>query len=245
MQSRTAFVDERLLAGEYGTGDFVRKTGLRDFTLTPYIGRVLYSNVDTGKVQVQWPWGAEQENPSELVLTHDSHAIPPLLADQSYSTWEQSRNVDGKAMEKTDAKWRKSLASRVVEQYEEKTSVLWRAACEAWHCQMPEIEAFMKMATVFGDEFGDDAVRLTVGNVYEAGRHLAIYWKDNGRKYRTTQQEQKTKKFSCPRCKGLLRPRTFRQGQKTLQCKSCGFNIHPQDLLTGKEVSEPTPENPV
>lgn len=231
MREVRAFVDERLMAAEFGTGDVVRKTGLRDFTLTPYVGRVLYSNVETGKVHVQWPWGAEQESPAELVRLADPHSIPPLAADQSYSTWEKSRHVDGKDVDKADTKWRKSLAARVVSGYEARTLPLWRAACEAWHCGMPEVETFVKMSSVFADEYGEEAVRLTVANLYELGRRLAIYWKDNKRRYKTTQEEQDTKKFACPRCKGLLRPRVYRQGRRILLCKTCGFSIHPKDLI--------------
>lgn len=230
MFERTAFVDERLLAAEFCTGDVVRKTGLRDLVLTPYVGRVVYSNTETGKVQVQWPWGSEQESPVELVKMGTEDWVPPEAADQTYSSWEQARHTDGKAVAKDDAKWRKGLASRVVAAYEERTLPLYRAACESWHCGIPEIEAFTRMATVFGEEFGSDAVRITVSNLYGLGRRIAIYWKNNKRKYRVTQKEKDSKKFACPRCKGLLRPRVYRQGRRILLCKDCGFSISPSDL---------------
>ncbi len=230
MHEIKAFVDEKLMAAEFGTGDVVRKTGLRDFVLSPYVGRVLYSNVDTGKVHVQWPWGAEQESPVELVKTFPVEITPPEMADQSYSSWEGERNKDGKVVQKSDDKWRKSLASRVASTYEVNTLPLWRAACEAWHCNMPELETYIKMTTAFADDFGEDAVRLTVANLYELGRRVAIYWKDKKRRYKTTQQEKETKKYSCPRCRGLLRPRVYRQGKRFLLCKTCGFSLHPADL---------------
>lgn len=231
MRQVTAFVDERLIAGEFGTGDVVRKTGLRDFAMSPYVGRVLYSNVETGKVHVQWPWGAEQETPSELLRLDESHGMPPVTVDQGLSTWERTRHEDGKAIDKIDTKWRKSLAARAADAYEESTLPLWRAACEAWHCQMPEVETYVKMVAAFGEEYGEDAVRLTVANLYELGRHVAIYWKDKKRRYKTTQQEKDSKKFACPRCRGNLRPRVYRQGRRFLLCKTCGFSIHPKDLI--------------
>ncbi len=231
MRSITSYVDDRLMSAEFGTGDVVRKTGLRDFVLTPYSGRVLYSNTETGKVYVQWPWGVEQESSTELVRFQSSDMIPPELADQSYSSWEGERHKDGKERAKSDEKWRKSLSSKIVESYESITLPLYRAACEAWHCGMSEIDTFVQMSSSFGEEYGQDAIRLTVSNLYESGRHLAIYWKDNKRRYKTTQQEKNSNKFGCPRCKGILKPRVYRQGRRILLCKTCGFSIHPRDLL--------------
>ena len=233
---RTAFVDDQLIARDFNTGDVVRKAGIRDFVLSPYVGRVLYSNVDTGKIQVQWPWGAEIETASELIRD-TSNYFAPTQADQSYLTWEGSRNFNTKESQKADAKWRKSLAAQAIEKYEIKTLPLWRAACEAWHCGMGEVETFFRMSSVFGPEYGQDAVRLTVANLYELGSRLAIYWKNNKRKYRTTQTEQSNGKFVCPRCKGLLKPRVHTRGRRVLQCsvrpdgsKGCGFSIDPRDI---------------
>ena len=95
---------------------------------------------------------------------------------------------------------------------------------------MPEMETFLRMSSVFSDDFSSDAIRITVANVYESGRRLAIYWRDNKRQYKTTQQEKDSKKFACPRCKGILKPRVYRQGRRILLCKLCGFSIHPSDL---------------
>jgi hypothetical protein len=226
---RTSFVDDQLIARDFNTGDVVRKAGLRDFVMSPYIGRVLYSNVDTGKVQVQWPWGAELETASELIRD-TSEYFAPSQADQSYSTWEGARNINSKPVQKADEKFRKSLASRAVDAYEDRTLPLWRAACEAWHCGMDEVETYFRMSSTFGPEYGQEAVRLTVSNLYELGRRVAIYWKNNKRRYKVTQQEKSSGKVSCPRCKGLLKPRVYRAGKKVLQCQDCSFVIHPKDL---------------
>jgi hypothetical protein len=229
MTARIAFVDDQLIARDFNTGDVVRKAGLRDFVLSPYIGRVIYSNVDTGKIQVQWPWGAELETASELIRdTSGFFAI--TQADQSYSTWEGARNDGSDAAQKADQKFRKKLSSRVVDAYEDLTLPLWRAACEAWHCEMDEIETYFRMASVFGKEYGQEAVRLTVSNLYEHGRRLSIYWKNNKRRYKVTQKEKSSGKVVCPRCKGMLKPRTYRQGKRVLQCQNCSFVIHPSDL---------------
>ena len=227
---RTAFVDDQLAARTFHTDDVVRKAGLRGFFLSPYVGRVVFSNVDTGQVQVQWPWGVEHEAATELIKD-TSGDFPPAMFNQALSTWESARHSDGKADEKADEKFRKSLASRVLAAYEERTLPLWRAACEAWHCEMDEVDAFMKMASVFGPEYGEDAVRLTVSNVYNLGRRVAIYWANGKRRYRVTQKEKDSKRLACPRCREVLKPRVYRQGRRVLMCKGCGFTIHPRDII--------------
>jgi hypothetical protein len=227
---RTAFVDDQLIAREFNSGDVVRKAGYRDFVLSPYVGRVLYSSPDSGKVHVQWPWGAEELPASELVKDLSAAFAPPMQADQSYSTHEMSRNINSPEVVEADAKWRKSLSSTIVDRYEQYTMPLYRAACEAWHCEIPEIEAFQKMSAVFGPRYGQDAVRLTVANLYELGRRVGLYWKDPKRKYKTTQQEKASGKLHCPRCKGELKPRVFTHAGKVLLCKGCGFTIHPRDI---------------
>jgi ribosomal protein L37AE/L43A len=230
MDTRVAFVDDQLIAREFKSGDIVRKAGYRDFVLSPYVGRVLYSSPDSGKVHVQFPWGAEECPASELVIDRSESFQPPMAADQSYSTHEMSRNINSPEVVKADEKWRKSLSSRIVARYETYTLPLYRAACEAWHCEIPEIEAFQRMAAVFGPKYGQEAVRLTVANLYELGRRLALYWKDNKRRYKTTQREKQSGKMSCPRCKGLLKPRVYRHGGRVMLCKGCGFAIHPKDI---------------
>ena len=227
---RTAFVDDQLIARDFSSGDVVRKSGLRDFVLSPYVGRVLYSNTNTGKVEVQWPWGAESETASELVKDM-SGDYAPTNADQSYSTLEGAKHINSPAVLKADGKWRKSLSSQIVSSYEEKTLPLWRAACESWHCGMDEVETFFRMSSVFGKEYGQEAIRLTVANLYGLGRRIAIYWKDGKRRYRVTQKEKSSGRIACPRCKGLLKPRVYRQARRVLQCNDCGFSIHPKDLM--------------
>lgn len=208
---RTAFVDEQAIARGFSPGDLVRKTGTGDFLLSPYVGRVLYANPRTGTVQVQWPWGDGQEAPSELVKDLSGLATSAAV-DTSYSTLEKTRYA------------------RIAAAYESRTLPLWRAACEAWHCEMPEVTAYVRMSGVFGQEFGQDAVRLTVANLYECSRRLAIYWNGGKRKYKVTKKEVDSGKLSCPRCRDLLRPRTYRAGQRVLMCTKCGFSIHPKDL---------------
>lgn len=244
MRTVTAFVDEVAMAREFTTGDVVRKTDLRDFVFAPYVGRVLYSNLATGKVSVQWPWGEEQESPTQLVKDTSNDYVPPVASDQGYSTWEKSRWTAGKEVEKADAKWRKKLSSRVAEKwergtiaqrvaaaYEFHTLPVWRLSCKCLHHGMSEVETFKRVSAEFSGAYGFNAVALTVSNLYELGRRIALYWKDTKRRYKVTQKEHSSQQLSCPRCHNILKPRVYRQGQKLLSCKSCGFSIHPSDLF--------------
>ena len=237
-----SFVDDKEYAKEFRTGDRVRKTGLRDFVLTPYAGRVLYSNTDTGVVSVQWPWGVENNAPTELVLELSGDYGYPVTTDQSYETWESSRwtstepDVDDvralPAADARDKKWRKSLSSVLVKEFELHTMPVYRAACKAWYDGVSEVNAIFRLSSEFSDKFGYDVVRRTVGNLYELGHRIAIYWGNSNRQYRVTQTEKSSGKLKCPRCAQTLKPRTFRANNRRLmQCRACGFSIHSRDLV--------------
>ncbi len=246
---RTAFVDDCEAAKDFATGDVVRKTDFRGFFPTPYAGRVVYSDPRNGTVEVQWPWGSEQESPTELIKDLGLEVGPPVALDQTYSTLQGAQCADDDETVKADNKWRKKLSSRVADRhlraeflrrvvvaYEDQTMPVWRAACKAHYHGLDEIEAFRRIAAELGGSFSQDAVRITVSNVYAAGpafnSHVALYWKDHGRRYKVTQREKNSGKLKCPRCSGLgLKPRTYRQGKKILLCRDCGFSISPKDLI--------------
>jgi ribosomal protein L37AE/L43A len=230
---RTAFIDDQLAARDFNTGDMVRKPGFRGLLLSPYVGRVLFSNVDTGMVSVQWPWGEEQERAVELIRDMSGDFLPATY-DQAYSSWERTRYEGSTETVKVDKKWRESLAARIVRQYEAKTMPLYRTACKAMHRGMSEMEAFATISAALASIYGDDAVRRTVSNLYGTAVRLAIYWHDPKRRYRVTQKEKNSGVLSCPRCRRPLKLRTYRQGQKALQCRNCGFTIHPRDLIYPK-----------
>lgn len=231
---RFAFVDDPLYAKEFRSGDIVRKAGVRNILLSPYVGRVLYSDTETGKVSVQWPWGVESESATELVKDASGDYVSPALTDQSYSTWESARWTSSPDIEKSDAKWRSSLAS----DFERYTLPVWRAACYEWHNGTNEIEAVMRVSSEMSEDYGFDVVRRTVGNLYGLGRRLAIYWKDSKRRYKVTQREMSSGKHSCPRCGpgSILKPIVYSHGEKILSCRGCGFSIHPTDLIKPKMV---------
>jgi len=248
---RTAFVDDVAAAKDFASGDVVRKTDFRGFFPSPYAGRVVFVDYRNGTVQVQWPWGSEQEYPTELIRDTSGDVMPPDSLDQTYSSWAESRFRNDEATVKADQKWRKKLASAVVARYEDATMPVWRAACKAHHSGMDEVSAYLSVCASHADEFGDDAVRLTVANLYEAGRsvpaRLALYWKDKGRRYKVTQREKSVGKIRCPRCSTEgMKPMTYRAGKKVLNCRSCGFSISPKDLIwddSGEaQAPDPAPE---
>lgn len=252
MGLRLAFVDDMQAAKDFASGDVVRKMGIQELVTAPYVGYVVYSNPRTGKVHVQWPWGAEEEAATSLIRDITGDVPPNSSLNQSYSTWEMARHINDPATLKADAKWRKGLASRVADKFvaadrilkiisahERKTIPIWQAACHAYHHGIGEIETFRLLAAEFGEEYGLEAVRLTVANLWEAGRNPssreALYWKDGNRRYKVTKREKDSKKLTCPRCKGTMRPRTYRHGKRVLQCPKCGFSIAPKDLIWDAE----------
>ena len=113
MNKKFSFIDENGVARDFVTGDLVRKITNKDNLLTPFLGKVLFSNPSTGRVHVQWPWGDEQESAVELIRDHGVSFLPTDL-NQSYDTWESSRYTDGEKIEKENSKWVKTLSSVIV-----------------------------------------------------------------------------------------------------------------------------------
>jgi DNA-directed RNA polymerase subunit RPC12/RpoP len=246
---RTAYIDEMAMASEFSTGDVVRKTGSRDLVLSPYVGRVVSSNAKTGRVMVQWPWGVDQESPVELVKDLSGDYAPPMAVNQYYSSYDINQNIATEDKTKADTKWRKSLASVIVDKYENATLPVWRAACKTWHHGIDRVEAFKRISSIFADKFGSDAVRITVSNLYNLGERLAIYYKANKRRYKVTNKEHTTGKYNCPTCrtedggKIVLKPRAYTHKGRNLQCPQCGFTITPNDLiLPGQSYDRSEPE---
>lgn len=249
MVSRVAFVDEVALAREFATDDVVRKTTHSDSLWTPYSGRVLYSDHQTGKVMVQWPWGPENEQPSELIRDASGDARPPLLLDQLPFTVERIQHSNSDADFKLDEKYRKSLSGTISErilaeyrynnrissisvEFEKKLTPVKIAACKLFHSSKSEIDCFLDLTSHFSSEFGSEPIRLIVSNLFGLAKRFAIYWKDTNRRYKVTQQERESGKLKCPRCGSLpLKPKVYSQGKRILNCKSCGFSITPHDLV--------------
>lgn len=229
--NRYSFVDDKMYSQEFSSGDVVRRTNIRDFVITPYVGRVLYSNTNTGVVMVQWPWGAVVEPPTELVKVGSNDFLPPLKLDSSYSTYEKSLYSSDPEKTKSDEKWRKSIASSIVTEYEVQTRPVYVAACKAFHDSVPEIEAVMRVASEYAEEFGFDTVRRTVGNLYGLGRRVALYWANSQRKYQTSRSEKMSGKMKCPRCSSKLSNRVYRANKSIMQCRGCGFSIHKRDII--------------
>jgi hypothetical protein len=225
---RKAFIDNQALAKGFETGDLVRKPGLRGHLLSPYVGQVVYSNTDTGVVHVQWPWGPEQESASELIKdVSETLEAPELSFDE---TWESIQFVNDKETLKEDEKWRKSVSSTISARHEQNLDAVRLEAMKSIHHGFSESEAAIRISSALFNDFSDEDVSRIVHDMYDHGRRLAIYWKDSKRRYKVTQKERQSGILFCPRCRGTLKPRAYRQGRRILSCKSCGFSIHPKDV---------------
>ncbi len=231
MHTKTAFVDDVLMAREFRAGDFVRRTNYRSILVTPFVGRVVYSNTNTGVVMVQWPYGAVLEPPTELIKVGSLDFLPPLELDQAYSTYEKSLYSGTESKSKDDAKWRKSVASSIVSDFESLTMPVYRAACAAMNDGLNEVDAFVRLSSEFGDEYGFDTVKRTVSNLYSAGRRYALYWKESQRKYRRSRGETASGSYNCPRCKTGMTKRRYTHKADIRQCNACGFAIRGEDII--------------
>lgn len=210
---KLSFVDQVLLSKSFKEGDVVRKTDLRDMFLSPYQGRVVSSMHDIGVVIVQWPWGNEHEQPSELVKQIDVGLEREI--DHSYDTYTTTNRK----------------ISSIIKSFEQKTLPVYRMSCKLWHNKVDEIDAFVRISKELGDEFSGETIKTTISNVYNLGMKLSLYWADPKRKYKLTQNEKNNAVVVCPRCKNHMKPRVFRRGDRILMCKSCGFSIHPKDIV--------------
>lgn len=207
-------MDDRLFARQFSPGDTVRIVGDLGSFLSPFPGRVVYSNVETGKVSVEFPWGNEICSSSMLVKSESPDLVAPVY-DTSYSTYEKARYS----------------SANLVRRYEERTLPLYRLACRNAFRGMSAADSCLDILRTAGSIFSADEIRRTVSNLMEQGRRLAIYRKDNLRRYKVTRSEKNLGVLFCPRCREKMKPRTHRQGQRILLCRMCGFCISPEDLI--------------
>lgn len=207
-------IDDRLLSKQFSTGDIVRVTSDSGTFLSPFPGRVLYSNHESGVVVVQFPWGVEHAAASSLLIDYTEDYSAPV-SDTSYSTWEKARYSHQIA--------RKYMSGTIIP--------LYRLACRNSYLGMTEMQSFADLQDKVGSIFTVDEIRGVVSSLMQAGRKLAIYRKEIGRKYKRTQSELQSGVSKCPRCKDSLHSRRSRQDEVVLICRSCGFCISPEDLI--------------
>jgi len=223
---RVAFVDDQLSARQFHTNDVVRKPGVRGIFISPYVGKVLWANVSTGKIMVQWPWGSALEDPTELIIDRTSDFEAPSY-DQSYSSYEGAVNID--SSEDPKAKSRQSTSDIL--------AMKWDLARErakvSVHRAMDDGLTKSQIVNLVSSAFpliGKVNVSTIVDDEFRYGRRLAIYWRDKKRLYRVTQKERASGVMGCPRCKGALKRRVYREAKRIWMCRTCGFSIHPEDL---------------
>ena len=225
---RFAYIDERVLARNFKPEMVVQKTGLRDLLPSPYYGRVLYSDISNGVVVIQWPWGAEQDYPSELNPVFGAPEGGLLDLNQWGNTCNSDMYSDGN--DKSYA----AMPARIASSYEQVTLPVWRAACREMHYGANEFETFTRLSSQFSDEYGSDAIRRTVANLYNVARRMAAY--ATRRKYKVTGKERTSGVYGCPDCKTPMEYKTYtydknRKPMKVHVCPNCHKAIHPNDFI--------------
>lgn len=215
---RTAYVDNRLLARQFKTGDVVRKTDLIDTFAIPYVGRVIYSNPLTGHVTVQWPWGAEQATPADLLKDISNDIEAPLFFDD-YSSYDKAMMMNA------------PMAHKIASSYNKCVSKCYSCTCKAIHYGAgPEesLNVFKRLSSVL-----DDETKSHLYNQLFNKDRMALYYKSSPRKYQMSKGEEQRKFASCPKCKSMMRPAKISKNSHVFRCSNveCKFMIHPEDVL--------------
>lgn len=215
---RTAYVDNRYLAKQYKTGDSVRKTDLIDTFANAYVGRVIYSNPLTGIVYVQWPWGAEQATPADLIKDVSQDVEGPLFFDDysSYDKW---------SMTQTD------IAKRVAARYASCAQKCYSCTCKAIHYGASKevaLEVFERLASGLAAD-----TRSSIYDRIFSDKRVALYYKSSPRKYQMSKGEEQRRTAACPKCKNVMRPAKISKNAHVFRCTNaeCKFMIHPEDVL--------------
>ena len=215
---RTAYVDNRLLARQFKSGDVVRKTDLIDTFAIPYVGRVIYSNPLTGHVMVQWPWGAEQATPADLLKDTSNDIEAPLFFDD-YSSYDKAMIMNV------------PMAQKIASKYNKCISRCYSCTCKAIHYGAgpdESVKVFERLAAGL-----DEEVKSVLFNRLFNKSRLALYYKSSPRKYQMTRGEEMRKNASCPKCKSVMRPAKVSKNAHVFRCSNveCKFMIHPEDVL--------------
>lgn len=215
---RTAYVDNRYLAKQFKTGDVVRKTDLIDTFASAYVGRVIYSNPLTGVITIQWPWGAEQATPADIIKDQSNDIEAPLYFDD-YSSYDKSSMMHT------------SIAQRVAAKYASCAKTCYSCTCKAIHYGASKevaLEVFNRLSASLAAETRD----ILYNRIF-TDKRVALYYKSSPRKYQMSKGEEKRRTAACPKCKSVMRPAKISKNAHVFRCSNseCKFMIHPEDVL--------------
>lgn len=215
---RTAYVDNRLLAQAFKPGDVVRRSELMDAFVTPYVGRVVFVNTGMGIIDVQWPWGREQEMPVELIKELSGDWAPPEFITD-YSSWDMEAHLSP------------LLSKRVAACYNNKINKCYQCTCKALHYGA-DIETALDVFDSASDGIEPELVNRLSSYIFGKPRH-AIYYKASPRKYQMTKAEMKLRDPQCPKCRSAMKTARISKSEKVYRCSNheCKFMIHPNDVL--------------
>jgi len=224
---KNSYIDHQALAAQFTVGEFVRKVdAVRGKEFANFLeGRVEAVLKGIGFVDVAFPWGTDRMSPDLLVRVNKSPAVAGDFLD-SYD-----RRKGGYGTEPIE---------RVASAYSNHTAHLKETAWRMREAGIQEMDAYLKMAATFSDTLGDGPVREAISFVYEPSRRVAIYWKQKGRQYVTTQAERESGNLGCPRCKTQMGRTIYQKRTKLYACPECLFLIQPCDLVDPNDPASDT-----
>lgn len=201
--TKTSHIDSQMRSEWIEEGDEVRILEERTGHLSKWVGTVTAVVDSIGMVDVETPFGNERYR-SELIQPESG---APDYEDTSYSSWD-SRSA---------AEVANSYLRRVGGQLKQAASHLLEAGVEPVRC-------YDRLFRSYSDEYSDSEIRDAM--------KLAMYWKEKGRQYIPTLEEEEKGTYFCPRCdEEELVKANYKKHTKLLACPKCFFLIRPEDIV--------------
>lgn len=219
------------LAKSFGLGDIVQKYAPTYCALSPFVGRVTAVLPGIGFVDVQWPYGNSRESPEDLVKVNPQFSLylPPATDFSYYPGWDATHKA-------STSVWN---TQAVPPEFYKELSGMWAK-------QQTEIAAYDEMWHRYaGQNWGDEALRDEVAKFYlfatntvdvmiqQAVREstrtakTAAYWVSEGRQYRCTKTELKSRRPNCPKCGTPMRKTIYKMDEgRRARLFACPKDMH-------------------
>lgn len=199
--TKQSYIDSQEHALRIEEGDSVHILNERSGKPSKWIGLVTAVVDSIGMVDVETPFG-NQRYRAEVVLPAEG---APNYTDTSYESYDNRES---------------KIAARYVDRLSE----------GAAQTAVRVLEATGDPVRTYDILFREASGRLSDHEARTAVR-IAMYWKERGRQYIPTQQEEEEGIYHCPKCKEELVKANYKKHTRLLACPECMFLIRPEDIV--------------
>ena len=201
MWEKNAYIDAPKLAKKFKVGDRIRVYNPVDGSLSPWEGVVTAVLARIGFIDVETPYGQERFSAEEIAFSGPD----PRWQDTSLSTYDREAS-------------RQARVAHITHNYLQSLTPLWQMSEK--YSALSEMDRFTKLSSLFGHVYSDNTLRLAAQEEYTK---IALYWKQKGRQYIPTKEEELAQRFTCPKCEGgvVLKKTTYRKHTKLFACPVC------------------------